>query len=415
MPLSDVAQADESLQSGSLAVAIQQYQQAANADPTNPSIRVKLADAFARKGMYAQANAALSRAALLGAAADQIDAARTQIDAMQAGKRTSKVEPVRADPTAASSASAAVSQPNTPATAATTTSAVSQILTGDKLWRQNKPDEAADAYREAIKLSPSDWRAYERLALVDASVSMFADSRAAIEQLSKVQPHPSSDIIARRYQLLSSIATQWFATLFKQYDDDAADYAKHTITRESYYASIKGLSGRLESMAKFLDALDVPKDRQAANLHRSLACGLVSQAASSLQDYLETNNKESKSSAETFVAQAKKELDTVKSLEGNRAVVQKQPTTSQPSTPQPAVDNSGANTSTQPQPDTSVQDNSSPPPPGPPAVDNSGPDMNSPSPPGPPPPDAGPNMDAPAPPPPGVGGDAAPAQDNGQL
>jgi hypothetical protein len=160
-------------------------------------------------------------------------------------------------------------------------------------------------------------------------------------------------------------------------------------------------------MAKFLDALQVPEDKKTANLHRSLACGLVSQAASSLQDYLETNSKDSKSNAETFVAQAKKEIETVKTLEGNRVVVQKQPATAPASTPTsttptsttpPATTSPDANSPTPPQPDTTSPDVNSPAPPQPP--DTSSPDMN---PPGPPPPDNGPDTNPPVPPAPGIG------------
>ena len=86
-------------------------------------------------------------------------------------------------------------------------------------------------------------------------------------------------------------------------------------------------------MAKFLDTLPVPSDQQSASLHRSLACGLVSQAASSLQDYLETNSSDSKANAETFVAQAKKELDTAVKLEAKAVIATQQP---EPAEPQPS-------------------------------------------------------------------------------
>lgn len=417
------AQGDASLQAGNIAVAIQQYQQAANADPGNPDIRLKLADAFMQKGLYAQASATLSRAELLGANSERMDAARKKLDALQANSKVYKQEAVRVEPRTPANSNTAEAQ----AAAASAKTAVEKIIAGDKLWRNNKPDEAADAYKDAIKLNPGDWRAYERLALVTASVSMFADSRAVLERLKKVQPEPPADATARRYSLLSTIATQWLNALLKQYDDESAAFVKGTMTRESYYNSVKGLSGRLESMAKFLDAIDVPSDRRTANLHRSLACGLVSQAASSLQEYLETNNKESKASAETFVAQAKKELDTVKSLEGKSAVqkqtasVSSQESVSQPPATPSAADAGGnaaaepnetatdAITPDQPSPDNSGQDEASPTPPGPPeetGVDEApGPDPNPPGPPdtAPAPPPRGPQQGPPPPlVPPGV-------------
>lgn len=317
-----VGQADASLKAGDVALAIQQYQQAVNADPTNPAIRLKLADAYGRKGMYDQAYAELDRAEKVGASADAIAAARDKLNAMRTGQAGSGATAVKTgtglqvphqQPATTEPTPHAASEPKS-----TKASAVAKMNEGDRLWRANQPDEAAEAYKEAIKLDPSDWRAYERLALVDASMSLFGESRAALEQLAKVQPNPSPQTITSRYQLFSKVFEQWFATLFRQLDRDSADYEAKRISRESYYSSVKGLGLRLESMAKFLEVLPCPEDKKAANLHRSLACGLVAQAASSLQDYLETNNAESKSNADTFTAQAKKELDTVAKLEAGQ-------------------------------------------------------------------------------------------------
>lgn len=316
---------DASTTAGSLALAVQQYQQAVNADPTNPALRMKLANAFARKGMYDEAAAELDRATKMGASADQIAAAGKEIADLRAGKEPGRPEVIKTikvapEPTAA----------EPPESKPDPKTAVGKMREGDKLWQANKPDEAADAYNEAIRLNPADWRAYERLALVDASMSLFGESRKTLEQLAKVEPAPTPQVIANRHQLFSAVFEQWFTTLFRQYDRDLADYQRKSITRESYYSATKGLGGRLESMAKFLDALPVPADKKPASLHRSLACGLVSQAASSLLDYLETNNSDSKSNAETFVTQAKKELEIAKKLESSAVSAGKQPATASP-------------------------------------------------------------------------------------
>lgn len=351
-----VARADANLKASNVAGAIQQYQLAVNADPTNSAIRMLLVDAFAQKGVYHEATAELHRAELMGASAGQVAAKEKLIEAMQTGSRAN-----RADPIPAATQSPVVdtgpgteTQPakvDTPVATGAPKSAVAQMLAGDKLWRENKPDEAADAYKEAIKLNPSDWRAHERLALVAASISMFGESRLAMEQLAKIQPDPSPAVLAKRYSLFSTIFAQWFAMLLKQYDDDSADHAKRVINRESYYSSIKGLNGRLDSMAKFLDVLPVPSDRKSIALHRSLACGLLLQGVSSLQDYLETNSKDSKLSADTFIAQAKKELEAAKTLEAKMAATQNElqptpptpPATRQDTTPTPAPDQPAPN------------------------------------------------------------------------
>ena len=320
--------ADASLKSGSFALAIAQYQQAVNADPSNAALRIKLADAFARKGMYDEASAELGRAAMMGASVDQVAAEKNQIEDLRAGQGSPRADTVATSPEplrfdTVKTGTEPPKPDTTPGTEAK--SAISMMRAGDKLWRASKPDEAADDYKEAITLNPSDWRAYERLALVYASMSMFAESRKALEQLAKVQPDQSPKTISDRYELFSRVFEQWFTVLFNQYDRDSADYEKHIIARESYYSSTKGLGARLESMAKFLEALPVPDDKKPANLHRSLACGLASQAALSLLDYLETNNTESKSNAETFVAQAKKEIDAAAKLQAKPVIVEKPP------------------------------------------------------------------------------------------
>lgn len=354
-------QAEASAQAGNLALAIEQYQQAVNADPPNTSLRLRLADAYARKGLYDEANGELHRAATAGASSDQISEARANIEKMKSGEGAAQPVPVVAPPPApkpdmATTPPAPKPDTVTPTLApkpdtvtpkpdAVTTNtetridrvvtggdaprpevrsdadpkaAIEKIREGDKLWKSSQPDEAADAYREAMKLNPSEWRAYERLALVDASLSLFSESRRTLEDLAKVQPNPPAQMLSNRYELFRHVFEQWFDKLFKQYDGDAADYAKQVITRQSYYGSTKSLGLRLESMAKFIDALPVPKDKQPVNLHLSLACGLVSQAASSLQDYLETNNADSRANAETFVAQAKKELQAVGGLAADK-------------------------------------------------------------------------------------------------
>ncbi len=308
--------ADTSMKAGKVALAIQQYQQAVSADPTNPALRLKLADAYIRRSMRDEAAAEIDAAEKMGASADKIAAARNQLG------QPSSVPVVKADykdlsepPKASPQVKSAPVPPAPDEAKNESASAISKMREGDKLWRANQPDEAADAYKEAIKLNPSDWRAYERLALVDASMSLFSESRVTLGQLAKVQPNPSSQTITSRYKLFSSVFEQWFASMLKQLDRDSADYEKKIISRESYYNSVKGLGLRLESMAKFLDALPCPEDKKTSNLHRSLACGMLTQATSSFQDYLETNNADSKANADTFVVQAKKELDTVKALE----------------------------------------------------------------------------------------------------
>lgn len=310
------SQGDNSLKIGNLAVAIQQYQQAVNADPNKCALRIELADAYARKGLFEEADSELTRAEAMNMDAEQISAERKRIEKMRSGQMVT-TKPADEQPSKPSS-SKPVSGSVAPA--------IAKIVEGDKLWNAGKPDDAANSYRDAIKLNPSDWRAYERLAVVDASMSLFSESRKALEQLKMIQPHPSSDIIENRYDLFRKAFDRSFNALFKQYDDDSADYEKHIISRESYYSSVKGLAARLDAMTQFLDTVTVPAARQSANLHRSLACGLVAQSASCLINYLETNNADSKTNAETFIAQARKELESAGKLEVVKTMIMEQPT-----------------------------------------------------------------------------------------
>ena len=143
-------QADESLKEGNIALAIQQYQQAVNADPANPSLRLKLADAFARRALYDEANSELDRAEALGADSEKLSTIRKRIDALRDGK------PVAAEPEPALQPQTPpqdveVTQPTAapdstaPKAKADTKAAIAKMKQGDSLWRAAKVDEAAGA------------------------------------------------------------------------------------------------------------------------------------------------------------------------------------------------------------------------------------------------------------------------------
>ncbi len=342
-------QAVESMTAGDMALAVAEYQRAVNADPSNSGLRLKLAEAFAKKGMYDEADSELARALLLGADKADVDSARSRIEDMkkspeqqETGTTTSQVPEAR--PATPDSASAPASADETdvpsaqqkPETApeagvageqkmvfSSPKQAVALMTKGDQLWKQGDSDGAADAYREAIKQDPSDWRSYERLSVVCAYMSMFNESLTALEQLKKVQPDPPSYTIESRYNLYHKAIDEHFQMLLRQYDTDSEGFDAGKITHESYYNTVKGLSLRLESVAKFIDALDVPAAKQPANLHRSLACGLMAQAASNLLDYLETNSHNSRKNADVFASQARKELDEAIKLETKGVTVDK--------------------------------------------------------------------------------------------
>lgn len=321
------SQADTSIKEGNLALAIQQYSRAVSADPSNGPLRIKLAEAYARKGMYDQAGDELTRALEVGTDKALVDAAKGRIQSIRDGtKPVTSFEPKPATP-----AEPKPTEKSVPAAVVVRkqsddaySQAVTKLIEGDKLWNQGKPDDAAQAYADAAKLNPSDWRSFERLAIVNASMSLFNEARKALEQLKVAQPDPPPDIAQNRYDMFRGAFDKSFKVLLKQYDDDSADFEKKIISRESYYNTIKGLALRLESMAKFLDALSVPATKQPANLRRSLACGLAAQAASSSLDYLESNNTKAKANADIFIAQARKEIEAAAKYDDNKVVVTKE-------------------------------------------------------------------------------------------
>lgn len=333
------ARGDESVEIGNLALAIQQYSHAVSADPSNGKLRIKLAEAYARKKLYEQAEDELSRALVIGVDRALVDASRARVEQMKSGAAV-PVEHESADPAKTVQDSAGQSgtenvtkpEPATPTlpppagggvrlTRDSVTIATARLVQGDQLWNKGQPDAAALAYGEAVKLNPGDWRGHERLAAVNASMSLFAEARKAVEQLKRVQPDPPADTVLKRYEMFRKAFDRAFATLLTQMDSETADFEKKVITRESYYAAVNGIGIRLENMTRFLDALVVPASKEPANLRRSLACGLVAQAAASTLSYLETNNQTSKKNAETFLAQARKESAEAAKLDANKVVV----------------------------------------------------------------------------------------------
>jgi tetratricopeptide (TPR) repeat protein len=299
-----------------------------NADPADVALRVKLGEAYARKGMFREAEDELARAREAGADVTLIAAAQGRIQAMRSAETAARAIPPR--PGSRVSMTNGKSFNGAPATS------IAKMVEGDKLWNSGKPDEAADAYKESVKLNPNDWRAHERLAVVDASMSLFGESRKALDELAKVQPKPPPSVVANRYEMLRGYFDKHFTALVRQYETTGADFEKKIITRESYYNAVKGLALRLESMASFLDAVTAPSAKKPAHLRRSLACGLMAQAASSLLDYLETNAAKSKTNAEIFANQAKSETQAAAKLDENKVIVEKEPAPQPPPEPSPS-------------------------------------------------------------------------------
>lgn len=343
------SKAEASIKDGNIALAIMQYSEAVSADPSNTGLRIKLAETYARKGLFDESGKELDSAKAMGADQAAVEASRAKIDQMRTAKDKPKAnpEPPAVEKTVDAKPDTAAATPDQAATAPASPRDVSvRLAQGDKLWTQGEMEGAADAYSQAIKLNPKDWRGYERLAAVNASMSLFGEAGKALDQLKSVQPNPPDETVSRRYVMFRRAFDKSFLVLMNQLETEGASFEKKTMNRESYYASVNGIGIRLETMAKFLDTLTVPSISKAANLRRSMACGLVSQASASLLDYLETNSKKAKANADTFMAQAKKELDAVVSLESASSFTtsRTKSTPASPSTTRPAADNGTAYT-----------------------------------------------------------------------
>jgi len=366
-----VSRADDNVSMGNLALAIDQYSKAVSADPSDGKLRIKLAEAYAKKGLYDQAKDELDRALLVGVDKSIVDTSRQKILRMQVGKPADTPAPKAVGDAPPVTKPAPPPPPTTPGPANTNNAstdtptvtkdaakqAVQRLIQGDKLWNDGKPDDAALAYTEATKLNPNDARSYERLAAVNASMSLFGEARKSIEKVNALQPKPPADVVSRRYEMFRKAFESAFGILLKQLDSDTADYEKNVINRESYYESVNGLGIRLDSMAKFLDVLAVPPAKQPASLRRGLACGLLAQACACILDYLETNKKKSKDSADAFIAQGRKESEMAATLDANKIIIKKDEDT----TPAPKTTAKiGGETPTQPDNQSQTQPDNQP-------------------------------------------------------
>lgn len=88
-----VAKGDASMADENYALAILQYSQAINADPKNGMIRVKLAKAYTKKGLYVDAKKELDKAAELGADPNTVDRMKLEVEALQSGGEIPVVTP----------------------------------------------------------------------------------------------------------------------------------------------------------------------------------------------------------------------------------------------------------------------------------------------------------------------------------
>jgi len=314
--------AADNLKQGNTARAIDLYQKAINANPSDYTLRVKLAEVYHKRGMDAEAGEELDRAIALGADKTVIETARQRImsgvDVTQAQKENNGNA---SNPTPAVD----TNNPKPPVTTTTVkpranTETTNQsrstanvtvapgISDGDKLWNGGDAEGAEQAYQQVIAADPKNWQAYERLAILLAAQYKFTDSRKILAQLNSVQTAPPADVLANRYKWLTQVLDYDVNSLLSQMESDLATFESHRVTRESCYESISTAKTQLQSLVVYADDLLYPPEMRQANANRVQSCRLGAQAASGILEYLETNLVKFKNNAAVFMEQAKVEL-----------------------------------------------------------------------------------------------------------
>ncbi len=316
--------AADNLKQGNTASAIDLYQKAINVNPSDYTLRIKLAEVYHKRGMDTEAGEELDRAIALGADKTVIETARQRILGVgdvppvqtEATDNHANPEPEvkttttnpSGNTTTTATKPAVNNDINNQSRSLINTSVASGISDGDKLWNGGDAEGAEQAYRQVILNDPKNWQAYERLAILLAAQYRFIESRKELIELNLVQAAPPADVLANRYKWLTQVLDYDVNALLSQMESDLATFESHRVTRESCYESIRTAKTQLQSLVVYADDLLYPPEMRQANANRVQSCRLGAQAATGILEYLETNMVKFKNNAAIFMEQAKVEL-----------------------------------------------------------------------------------------------------------
>lgn len=285
-----VNKAEEFVKKGDLANAILVYRQAVNADPRNVDLRIRLIRLYMQRKMFTQALDEIERAQLI---APNNEALRTEL---------AKVHEARGTPEKAAEIYTSVAEENP-------NDIIARIRAGDYQWQQDKLDEAEKQYRLAAQIDVTSPLPYERLALLYAVKSMYAESRDELDQAKKVSSKAELKTFSDSYYTrFLSIIDADLTRCLSQLEQGADSFSRRDITREAYYEQVRGISSRVQLIARLLQALNPPESQESTHRHKSLGCSLVSQSCASALGYLETNKTSEKDDATIYLTEARKHI-----------------------------------------------------------------------------------------------------------
>lgn len=296
---------DQFLKEGNLASAISSAEMAVNNDPTNPALRIKLARLYLRKGLNDQALYQLEQAKKNGASDSDIQEINSKL--YSTDSTAAAIPLITPQSPVIPKEDVVIKQPDV--IIKPTGNAVNKIAEGDSLWNKGDTASAIEKYKTAISMDPSEWRAYERLALIYAATSMYYDARETLTKLDKIQTEPAEYVQFNRNRMFMKTIDKQILLMISQRSADMNSFTNGRMTREKFSNLVKSNLLQTSSLSKFLEALPVFQNNKQEVTKRMLAIGLVNQSSISLQDYLETNDASSKKNAASFLNQAKDQMD----------------------------------------------------------------------------------------------------------